>query len=85
MTVFINHSIGTKTVETKTYTCVINRSQLLAMLYNSNPNFPVYTAKDLKVYIEVPGGGDRSNMDLDLDDNKCVIYIQGKVTTEKES
>lgn len=40
--------------------------------------------KDARIFVDVPGGGDWSNMELNIDDDRPVVVTWSEVTMEEQ-
>jgi hypothetical protein len=69
--------IAQSTVTTKRHTLTITREKLVGLLATAGVEVP----KDADIFVEVPGGGDWSHMDLDIDQSPINI----RFTTTEES
>jgi hypothetical protein len=65
----------TRTVSERTRTFELDALDLLHLIRKDNM-FPIPAKLEkLRVFIRVPGGGDYSNMDLEVDDH-CPIVVE---------
>lgn len=71
-----------RVVKTESHELELNRDDMLELLRKAGHEIPEHAA--LQVYFAVPGGGDWSNTDVDID-SKNPIRVQWQITTESDS